>query len=352
MAGEKTEKATPKKLEESRKKGMVAKSADLNGAVVLMASLLALSALGPRAWQTMMQATRETLALVATPGIVQPDQTGMLLGHAARAFVVAALPLAAVCTIAGVLANLAQVGFKPSVQALKPDPKRLNPIQGAKGIFGTRAVFETFKSTLKVSVVGAIAALAVLPKLNELGALVGMPPGELLATLCGLTLSIAQRAGLAYLGIAAIDIAWQRWDFAKKQKMDKQEVKDESKQQGVPAEVKQAQRRLQMQAAHGRMMAAVPTADVVVMNPTHFAVALRYSSDAPAPVCVAKGQDLVALRIRALAEQAGVTVVVEPPLARSLHATVEVGRMIPEESFGPVAQLLAYVYRIAGSRTA
>jgi flagellar biosynthetic protein FlhB len=147
-----------------------------------------------------------------------------------------------------------------------------------------------------------------------------------------------------------IDMAWQRHSFEKKLRMDKQEIKEESKSDGLPAEVRSAMRRRQMQAAQGRMMAEVPTADVVVMNPTHFAVALRYSAEAPAPVCVAKGQDLVALRIRDLAEAAGVTVVVEPPLARSLHASVEVGRMIPEDFFQAVAQLLAYVYRVAGAR--
>lgn len=350
MAGDKTEKATPKKRDDARKKGQVAKSADLNGAVVLLAALFALSAVGPFAWTTMMEATRELLALVATPDIVSRARAGELLGDAMRQAAVAAAPLAVVCTLAGVLANLGQVGFKPSVQALKPDPKRLNPISGAKNLFGTRAVFETFKNVTKVAVVGAIAATAVIPKLDEIGALVGMPPGELLTTLCSMAIGIAQRAAMAYLVIAIVDMAWQRYDFNKKQKMDKQEVKDETKSQGVPAEVKSAQRRRQMQAAQGRMMSEVPTADVVVMNPTHFAVALRYSPEHPAPVCVAKGQDLLALRIRAIAEEAGVTVVTEPPLARSLHASVDVGRMIPEDFFQAVAQLLAYVYRVAGTK--
>ena len=350
MAGDKTEKATPKKREESRKKGQVAKSADLNGAVVVLAALLSLSALGPRAWTTVMDATRELLELVATRDPVTLQRTGPLLLGVAQATALAAGPLLLVCVLAGVLVNLGQVGFKPSAHALKPDPKRLDPIQGAKGVFGSRAVFETGKGIVKLGAVGLIAFTALYPHLEELGALVGMPPGELLGTLCSLGLSIARRAAFAYLGIAVVDVAWQRYSFEKKMRMDKQEVKDESKSQGVAAEIKSAQRRRQMQAAQGRMMDEIPTADVVVMNPTHFAVALRYSTEQPAPVCVAKGQDLLALRIRELAESAGVTVVVEPPLARSLHASVEVGRMIPEDFFGAVAQLLAYVYRVAGSR--
>jgi flagellar biosynthesis protein FlhB len=350
MAGDKTEKATPKKKEETRKKGQVAKSADLNGAVILIAALFSLSATGPFAWRTTMTATHDILIQISTPGVVSIDGSGVLMTAAGKAVLVAVGPIALVCFVAGVLVNVAQVGWKPSVQALKPDPKKLNPISGAKNLFGTRALFETAKNVAKVAVVGVIAFTAVKPKIDEVGGLVGLSPGDIVSTLGGLTLSIAQRTALAYLLIAVIDIAYQRYSFDKKQKMDKQEIKDESKSQGVPAEVKNAQRRRQMQAARGRMMAEVPTADVVVMNPTHFAVALRFTSEHPAPVCVAKGQDLMALRIRAIAEEAGVTVVVEPPLARSLHASVEVGRMIPEDFFQAVAQLLAYVYRIAGTK--
>jgi flagellar biosynthesis protein FlhB len=152
--------------------------------------------------------------------------------------------------------------------------------------------------------------------------------------------------------IAFADVAYQRWRHEKQLKMEKQEVKDEHKQQQLPNEVKSAQRRRAMEMAGARMMDAVPTADVVVTNPTHYAVALRYSADALAPVVVAKGQDLVALRIREIASDAGVTIVPDPPLARAIHGTVEIGRMIPEELFQAVAELLAYVYRVAGSRVA
>ncbi len=141
MAGDKTEKATPKKRDDARKKGQVAKSADLNGAVILLAALLALSAAGPLAWRTMTEATRDILVRVSTPGVVSAVGIGELMGDAARATVLATAPLALVCTVAAVLANLGQVGFKPSVGALKPDPKKLNPISGAKNLFGKRALF-------------------------------------------------------------------------------------------------------------------------------------------------------------------------------------------------------------------
>jgi flagellar biosynthetic protein FlhB len=350
--GDKTEKATPKKRDDARKKGQVAKSADLNGAAVLFAALFALSAMGPYMWDKVLVATRQVLALISSPDVVERDGIGPLLSSVFAAAGLAVVPVAAACLVAGVLASVGQVGFKPSTHALKPDPKKLDPLAGAKNLFGPRILFETGKNITKVAVVGAIAAMALYPKLDELASVVGMPPAQLLGVLCTTILGIAQKAAFAYLVIAIVDYAYQRYSTDKKLKMDKQEVKDEMKQQGVPAEVRSAMRRRQMQAATARMMDAVPTADVVVMNPTHYAVALKYDSSSPAPVCVAKGQDVLALRIRAAAEAAGVVVVVEPPLARSLHGVVEVGRMIPEDVFQAVAQLLAYVYRVSAARRA
>jgi flagellar biosynthesis protein FlhB len=350
MAGhDRTEKATPKKRDEARKKGQVARSMDLNGAVVLLAALFALSAFAPGMFHRMSDASRELLRWTAQPDVVGHEGLGRVLSTVAEAWLLSVLPIAAVCLVVGVLTSLAQVGLKPAPQALKPDPKRLNPLSGAKQIFGTHALFEGAKSIVKVSAVGAIAVLAVLPKLEELAALVGMPPAVLLPELCRQVLGIAQRAAFAYLVIAIADVVYQRWRHEKNLKMDKQEVKDEHKQQELPSEVKSAQRRRAMEMARARMMDAVPTADVVVTNPTHYSVALRYSADALAPVVVAKGQDLVALRIREIAREAGVMVVPDPPLARAIHGSVDVGRMIPEELFQAVAELLAYVYRVAGS---
>jgi flagellar biosynthesis protein FlhB len=343
---DRTEKATPKKRADARKKGQVAKSADLNGAVVLLASLLALSAFGPALLQRVGDATRRILHLVSTPSVVGREGIGTVLSDAGTATLLAVAPIAVVCLVAGVLASVVQVGLKPAAQAIKPDPKKLNPMSGAKQIFGPHALFELVKNVAKVSVVGAIAAFAVLPKLEELAALVGMPPAVLLPELAATVLSIAQRAAFGYLLIALADYGYQRWRHEKSLKMEKQEVKDEYKQQELPAEVKGAQRRRAMEMARARMMDAVPTADVVVTNPTHFSVALRYASDALAPVVVAKGQDHVALRIRELAREHGVMVVPDPPLARTLHASVDVGKMIPEDLYQAVAELLAYVYRV------
>jgi flagellar biosynthetic protein FlhB len=349
MANDKTEKATPKRREEARKKGQVAKSPDLNGAVVLLASLLALSVFGPKMVAHIEESMRIVIALVATPDVVSREGVGQVLAVVFGGAASAAGPVIAVCAFAGVAINVVQTGIRPTPGALKPDFKKLNPMSGLKNLLGMRAVFETGKNLAKVGLVGAIAALAVFPKLHELAALVGMPPTEMLPMLASNVMHIAQRAAIAYLLIGFVDFAWQRYRNEKSMKMNKQEVKDEFKGQMLPQEIRMAQKRRARELASARMMDAVPGADVVVTNPTHYAVALRYDSSAPAPIVVAKGTDHVAAKIRAAATEHGVSIVPDPPLARALHASVEIGQMIPEELFHAVAQLLAYVYRVARS---
>jgi flagellar biosynthesis protein FlhB len=195
--------------------------------------------------------------------------------------------------------------------------------------------------------VGVVVALAVFPQLTQLGALVGMPPAALAVKMASMVLGIALRATAVYLLIGAIDFFYQRHRIEKSMRMDKQEVKEEAKQHALPPEVRSALRRRQIQAARARMMAAVPEADVVVTNPTHYAVALLYDGSKAAPEVVAKGKDLVAAQIRKIAEEHDVPIVPDPPLARSLHAAVEVGHPIPEELFQAVAAVLAFVYRVA-----
>jgi flagellar biosynthetic protein FlhB len=201
-----------------------------------------------------------------------------------------------------------------------------------------------------VALVGAVTATAIVPKLGSIASLTGMSPAALLPMLAKTGLSIAQRAALGYIVIAILDYVHQRRRHEKSLKMDKQEVKEEAKQHQAPQQVRSAIRKRQMQAARARMMSAVPQADVVVTNPTHYAVALAYDGSKPAPELVAKGQDLVAAQIRRIAEEHEVPVISDPPLARSLHSGVEVGEQIPEELFAAVAQLLAFVYRVAGRR--
>jgi flagellar biosynthetic protein FlhB len=349
-AGDKTEKATPKRRQDARKKGQVARSADLNGAIVLMASLMVLSAMAPRMVENLKSMMSSTLLLIQTPEIVSKDGLAPIAVDNALVMAKTIGPIAGVCLVAGVLINVAQVKWQPSFTPIKPAPSKLNPLKGAKNIFGPQMYFESAKTTVKVAAVGGIAAIALFPKLGELAALVGMPPAELLPHIAHLIMSIAWRAGAAYLVIAFIDYAWSRYRHEKQLKMSKDEIKQEAKGQDTPAEVKGAIRRRQMEAARKRMMDDVPTADVVVTNPTHYAVALRYDGEKLAPEVVAKGKDLIAFQIRKVAEEHGVPVVADPPLARGLHKGVEIGHQIPEEFFQAVAQLLAFVYRVAGRK--
>jgi flagellar biosynthetic protein FlhB len=351
-AHSKTEKATPKRREEARKKGQVAKSADLNGAAVMLAGLTAIAIAGGAIVGRVQHAMTDALEHVADPSIVDRQGIGDLLMGALTDTGLAVAPVAAACLVAGVAASLVQVGFKPSAKAAAPDPKRINPWNGLKQLLGPNALVEGGKSIVKVAAVGAIVAAALVPSLPAMGAMVGMTPSQLTSELISTIMGIAQRAAIAYLVIGLADVAWQKRRHEKQLRMDLQEVKEEQKQQQLPAEVRMAMRRRQASASRARMMAAVPEADVVVTNPTHFAVALKYDGTKTAPEVVAKGQDLLALRIRELAREHGVPVVPDPPLARALHKSVEVGRQIPEELFAAVAQVLAYVYRVAGRRAA
>jgi flagellar biosynthetic protein FlhB len=351
MANDKTEKATPKKKEDSRKKGQVAKSADINGAAILLAGLIALSAAGPKAMQQMKIAMTQVMELMAHPQVVDRQGVGTLFMMVGQHIGLAILPIVGTCFVAGLVAATAQVGLKPTPQAIKPDFKKLNPASGLKNLFNPQHfAFESGKNLIKTAIVGAIAAFAVFPKLDETAALVGMPPQELIPLVASMVMTIATRAAIAYLLIAAIDYAYQKHKHNKGLKMDKEEIKQEFKQQGLPAEIKSAQRRRAMELSRARMMDAVPTADVIVTNPTHYAVALKYASGSSAPIVVAKGVDNLAFKIREAAKDAGVMIVPDPPLARTLYANVEIGRQIPEDMFHAVAQLLAYVYRVAGAR--
>jgi flagellar biosynthetic protein FlhB len=264
----------------------------------------------------------------------------------------AVAPVALGCALAGVLVNVGQAGLKLNLSLLKPDAKKLNPAAGFKQIYGPNSIAELVKNLAKVAVVAAIVAAALLPQLTQMGAMVGISPQELSGALADQISSLAKRAAFAYLLIGIVDFVYQKKRLMKQLKMDKQEVKEEGKSQQLPAEVRGAIRRRQMEASRARMMAAVPTADVVVTNPTHYSVALKYDGTSLAPEVVAKGKDLVALKIRELAAEHRVPVVPDPPLARSLHATVEVGQQVPEELYEAVAQLLAFVYRVAAARRA
>jgi flagellar biosynthesis protein FlhB len=346
---DRTEKPTAKHRKRARDKGQVARSPDLGGSLVLVAGLLTISITGQRTAQAGAASFREILAEAGHPERALSGSGLSELGHAALSTLATGfVPVAAACLITGLLAGFAQVGFAATTHSLKPDFRRINPISGTKNLLGPNLIFETLKAVAKIGAVGAVAALALIPELKVLSSKVGVTPGTLALIFGGEALAVAQHAAFAYVLIGLLDYGWKRYQHEKKLKMTKQEVKDESRQYGVSAEVRAAQRRLRMQAARMRMMAAIPDADVVVANPTHYAVALRYDGTRTAPEVVAKGKDLIAAQIRRIAEENDVPVITDPPLARALHASVEIGQVVPEELYAAVARVLAFVYRMAG----
>jgi flagellar biosynthesis protein FlhB len=346
---ERTEKATPRHRKRARERGQVARSSDLSGSLVLVAGLLVISFTAKGIAEAGAASFRAIFGEIATPARVTTAAGLSELMHIAlRTIEVTVLPVAGACVAAAVIGGAVQVGGRPTPQALKPDFRRINPVSGMRNLLGPNLLFEALKAVAKVGAVGAVAALAILPGMTSLASLVGVTPGALAVIAGHDALGVAQRAALAYVVIGVIDYGWKRWRHERQLRMTKQELRDELRQYGVSAEVKAALRRRQMQLARARMMAAVPEADVVVTNPTHFAVALSYDGSRAAPEVVAKGQDLVAAQIRRIAEEHDVPLVSDPPLARALHSSTEVGQVIPEELYAAVARVLAFVYRMAG----
>jgi flagellar biosynthetic protein FlhB len=348
---DRTEKATPKHRKRAREKGEVARSPDLGGSVVLVAGLLIVGMTASHTLAAGGESFRVILADIAHPAQAT-TAAGLngLMHSAMHTILITVGPVALACLCVALLSGAAQVGFRPTPQALAPDFKRINPVSGARNLFGPNLIFEALKAVVKVAVVASVASLTLLPGLTGIASIVGVTPAALGHMGGERALGIAERAAFAYVLIGLGDYAWRRFRHERQLRMTKQQVKDELRQHGVSAEVKAALRRRALQAARARMMAAVPEADVVVTNPTHYAVALRYDGKRTAPEVVAKGKDLIAAQIRRVAEEHGVPVIGDPPLARALHGSCEIGQMIPEELYGAVARVLAFVYRVAGRR--
>ncbi len=346
---ERTEKATPRHRKQARERGQVARSPDLSGSLVLVAGLLVVSFTAPSIAAAGGASFRSILAQIAHPGRATTAAGLNQLMHTVLSTIeVTVGPIAGACVLAALAGGAAQVGGRPRLKSLQPDFRRLNPVTGARNLLGANLLFETLKSLVKVAVVASVATLTLMPGMKDLAGLVGVPPATVAQIAGHRALGVAQHAAFAYVAIGLIDFVWRRLRNERQMRMTKQEVKDEVRQYGISAEVRAALRRRQAQLARMRMMAAVPSADVVVTNPTHFAVALRYDGSRSAPEVVAKGQDLVAAQIRRIAEENAVPVVADPPLARALHSSTEIGRVIPEELYAAVARVLAFVYRTAG----
>lgn len=351
MAGDdKTEKPTPKRRDEARKKGQVAKSQDLTAAVTLAAAVGALAITGPSTFHKLQAAVAQGFARISDPSQVSFEGIGAIFRDTGSTFLGAVAPVVVTCLVAGIAMNVAQVRFKLTPKVIKPNFRRLDPAQGFKRLFGKQAPIETIKAMAKVGVVGAVAFFALYPAIGSLALYVGVPPAALPGRIGGMSMGIIERTLGAFLVIGFADWIWQKRRHEKDLKMTKEEVKKEAKESDTSPQMKKAQARKRFEMSRRRMLTDVPTADVVVVNPTHFAVALKYDGKKSAPQVVAKGQDLMAAAIRRIAEEHGVPVLANPPLARALYRDVEVGHLIPEEFFQAVAEVLAFVYRTAGRR--
>ncbi len=347
FAGEKTEKATPKKREDSRKKGQVLKSQDVTSALVLLSVFLFLFFAGGlmsnqifRFFQqsfteyvTILDYTSDDLMLIYTEMLFQ---AGMIV-----------LPIMLIAVIAAVSANLLQIGFLFTTHPLKFDLKKIDPIKGAKRIFSIRAIVELLKSILKITFIGSVTFLIVWTNLGEVLALAMKTPAETLASVAHLVAIMGIIASFVLLFISILDYFYQKYDYEKNLRMSKQDIKDEYKNMEGDPLIKSRIRQTQKEMATRRMMQEVPDADVVITNPTHYAIALKYEDEEmAAPIVVAKGVDFVAQKIKMIAKEHDVMLVENRPLARAMYDEVEINEEVPEQFFKAVAEVLAYVYRM------
>lgn len=335
---EKTEKPTPRKKKENRKEGQVPRTQELGA----WAATLAVGAVMPMLVGREINALRELLAqclqVAADPEVAVATR---LLGDGLKHAALALLLLSVMVLVIGVSGALAQGGFYLATKAVKPKWSKLNPVQGMKRIFGPQAAWEAAKVLLKSSVVAFVAYGAIRAMMPLLGGL--MPIHTVLDAVADEAVALIRNIAVAGLVMGAADYAFQRRRVGKQTRMTKHEVKQESKNTEGDPLVKSAIRGRQLAAARNRMMADVPTADVVLVNPTHVAVALRYENDRGAPRVVARGAGAIAARIREEALAHRVPLVRDVPLARALHRSTQVGQEIPPELFAAVAQVLAFV---------
>lgn len=343
-AGDKTEKATPKRREEARKEGQVARSMEVNSALAMFAGFSIMLVFGPRMWNTL--STEMRMAFTERADDELTIDTAMdIFFHNAQIVLESTWPFLIGMALVGIIANLLQIKFKVTPEVIKPRLSKINPINGAKQKFGPQALVELLKNVLKLIVVGAPAFWVLWRERDRILSLGFSEPIVAALLAASMIVKIGFVISAIYVFIAILDYIWQRHRHEKQMKMTKQEVKQEMRQQDIAPEIKSQQRRRQREAARRRMLSDVPTADVIITNPTHFAVALKYDPDDGAPKVVAKGTDLLAKRIREIAADAGVMRVENKPLARALYAQVDVGQYIPGELFAAVAEILAYVYR-------
>jgi len=345
----KTEKATPKRREKLRKEGTVLRATDLDAAVMLWTNLFLFMGAWGATFTLMAQQLAYFLRSTADAGHFTSTDLQSLVWNVFLIVLKILLPFYAVNFLMALANQFRQHGFKPHFELMAPKFDRLNPVPGFRRIISIKALMESLKSVAKFAILGWVAYLVLAPRIPLLITTLQLPLGQSLTYVQETLFILYRNIMLAMLILALIDFFYQRHTFEQSMRMTKQEVKDEMKDAEGNPEIKRFQRQQMFQSLLHRIITQVPKASVVITNPTHFAVALRYDDKTAAPICVAKGADHLALKIRERATVSGVTIVENPPLARSLYRNVELDRPIPPDLYQAVAQVLAYVYRLKGA---
>jgi flagellar biosynthetic protein FlhB len=349
--GEKSEEPTPHRLREAREKGQVAKSREITVAFVLLLSYFLFNYLGEYMWQNLTEMARVIFQLIPDATNFNLSFAGYVLLLGLRAFAMVVLPIFAIVFISTFLAEAMQTGFLFSFDPLTPKIEKLNPIEGFKKMFSLQGLVELVKSLIKIIIVFYIAWYAAKEELPYVVILIEAQPWDAIVLGGSIAYKIAIRVGLFYIAVALLDYLYRRWEYMRNLKMTRQEVKEEYKRLEGDPMVKQRMRDLQRQVAQQRMMSAVPQADVVVTNPTHIAVALKYKvAEMKAPLVLAKGERKIAEEIRRIAEEREVSIVENEPLARSIYRTTRLNQEVPPELYQAIAEVLAYVYKIKRER--
>jgi flagellar biosynthetic protein FlhB len=347
---ERTERATPRRREKARERGQVAKSVDLNAAGIICLGFTALFLVGPHLVGRVQEMMRHTMANAPSIAVSDPTFHTVFVDNI-TGFLTTMAPVFIAMTAIGFAINVLQVGFKITPKAMEPKFEKLNVVSGLKRLFSMRSAVQMVRDPLKMAAVALIAFLAISSEFESFFGLPDLSVSQLGTMLGRLALITALKIGAAILVIGIIDFIYQRYEFEKSIKMSKQEIKDESKDTEGNPEIRARTRQIQRQMARQRMMASVPEADVVVTNPTHLAVALKYDPDQmDAPTVLAKGQRLIAEKIKQIAREHGIPIIEDKPLARSLYKLCDVGDLIPARLYKAVAEILAHIYRLKGQK--
>lgn len=350
-AEEKTEPATAKKREEERKQGNIFQSKEITTVALVLVMFYSLRALMPFMFGTIEESVRYFFTLMWEWDSLTAGDMGRLGVDVTVIWVKTALPLLLICALVSVVITMLQTKMLVSFKALKPKFSKLNPLSGLKNMVSLRSLVELVKSIAKIVVIGYIMFRNFMDRLERAPRLMDMDVLGAVAFVGDMIISTVLLVSIIFVFLAVGDYIYQRFSYEKKIRMSKQEIKEEYKNTEGDPQIKGKIRQKQREMAQGRMMQDVPSADVVIRNPTHFAVALKFDINKDnAPLVLAKGADLLALRIVRVAEENDVTVMENKPLARGLYDAVEIGREIPEQFYGPVAEVLAFVYKLKNKK--